>query len=267
MFTSLNQIGSFIQALEHAMAHNQQIVLDRRDYDGLVACVSSLASASHDLGWNVTESAAQSAIEGMGLCEKVGDCFGFRDASAGRVQGPLKVLVKCLEHESSLKVALVLAADKAELLNPKTPIFGSVVREQFPKAKFEVDEAAKCLAFGRATATIFHLMRVMEIALGAIHSCLGIPIALQGVDRNWGKILGRINYEVTKRSKGKAWAERDYFKEIYARLDAIKDAWRNQTMHVENVYTEQEAQILFDDTRALMEKIAARMDQRGVPNA
>ena len=36
-------------------------------------------------------------------------------------------------------------------------------------------------------------------------------------------------------------------------------------MHVEIVYTEEDAQILFDATKALMQKIASRMEENGQP--
>ena len=54
---------------------------------------------------------------------------------------------------------------------------------------FELDEAAKCLALGRSTAAVFHLMRAMEVGIRSVARCLGIPDPLKPAERNWGSIL------------------------------------------------------------------------------
>ena len=36
-------------------------------------------------------------------------------------------------------------------------------------------------------------------------------------------------------------------------------------MHVENDYTEEEARLILGNVRGLMEKIASRMDEKGLP--
>ena len=43
------------------------------------------------------------------------------------------------------------------------------VNDKFPSAAFDIDEAGKCLAIGRSTAAVFHLMRALETAIRAVH--------------------------------------------------------------------------------------------------
>jgi hypothetical protein len=38
-------------------------------------------------------------------------------------------------------------------------------------------------------------------------------------------------------------------------------------MHVESIYTGEEARLIFDNTGAFMKKIASRMDEQGLPFA
>jgi hypothetical protein len=38
-------------------------------------------------------------------------------------------------------------------------------------------------------------------------------------------------------------------------------------MHVEHVYTQDEARVLFDATKGLMERLASRLDESGAPLA
>jgi len=142
--------------------------------------------------------------------------------------------------------------------------FGKDVISKFPSAAYDIDEAAKCLALSRATASVFHLMRVMEVALGALHKCLGITVALVGNDRNWGNILNRIRDNIKARGN---FNEKLFFQELYALLDAVKDAWRNATMHVEDKKTEDEAEMIFITVRSFMKKLSSRMDESGVPLA
>jgi hypothetical protein len=63
------------------------------------------------------------------------------------------------------------------------------------------------------------------------------------------------------------FSETDLFQEFYARLDAVKDAWRNSTMHVEKQYSPEEAEAIFSMTCSFMSKIASRMDETGQPLA
>ena len=133
---------------------------------------------------------------------------------------------------------------------------------KFPSAVYDLDEAGKCLALERGTAAVFHSMMVVEHILIAINHCLGITTPLVGNDQNWGNILKRIKDEIASRSK---WPEKDYFQELYARLDAVKDAWRNSTMHVEKKYTPDEAEEIFRLTLQTLEKAASKMDEQGNP--
>lgn len=158
-----------------------------------------------------------------------------------------------------------LGEREADLYFSKEPHFGAGVRNQFPSATFEIDEAAKCLAFGRSTASVFHLMRVLEAGIGAIYKCLGIGTLPAGSNPSWGMVLEEIRKELAKR--GKAFSENDAFKDMYAWLGAVKDAWRNPTLHFEDKKTEEEAQEILLAVQTFMKKVASRMDENGLPLA
>jgi hypothetical protein len=147
--------------------------------------------------------------------------------------------------------------------------FGPNFRTQFSTAIFEVDEAGKCHALGRSTATVFHLMRALEIAIRAVARSLGIPDPVKDAERNWGRILEKIKKELERRQSAAAWrsGDKEFFAEAYASLDAVRVAWRNPTMHVENKYTEDEAEHIFVTVRGFTKKLASRMDENGEPKA
>jgi len=107
-------------------------------------------------------------------------------------------------------------------------------------------------------------MKVVGHVLIAVHQCLGIGTPLVGSSKNWGSILGRIKDEIGRCTK---WPEKDFFQELYARLDAVKDAWRSSTMHVEKKHTPDEAEEIFKLTMRTLENAAVRMDEKGTPQA
>lgn len=61
--------------------------------------------------------------------------------------------------------------------------------------------------------------------------------------------------------------DREFFEGIYASLDAVRTAWRNPTMHIENKYTDDEAEHIFVAIKGFMKKLASRMDEGGLPVA
>jgi hypothetical protein len=133
-----------------------------------------------------------------------------------------------------------------------------------------VDEGGKCCALSRDTAAIFHLMRAMEIAIRACAKCLAIADSLKPSERNWGDILRHVKEKIDQKNAAKNWtnlSDREFFESAYASLDAVRVAWRNTTMHVENKYNPDEALHIFGAVQGFMKKIASRMDEQGLPLA
>jgi hypothetical protein len=174
-------------------------------------------------------------------------------------------LISTFYMELSGKQFYLLSQSDAALIDPRARLWGPQFAANFPSALYDLDESAKCLAFGMGTAAVFHLMRITEIGLRAVHQCLGITVAFVGTDRNWGNIVNRIRDNISQR--GKTWPEQELFQEFHALLVAVKDAWRNATMHVENKYTPEEAEHIYHVVRGFMKKIASRMDETGAPKA
>lgn len=177
---------------------------------------------------------------------------------------------KTLRRELRLTKLLVLDRSEERYFDPEEPLFGWEVDMFFPGAAYEVDEASKCMALGRYTATVFHLMRLLESALAAVGRCLEIPDPVKEAERNWGIMLDKIKTEMDRRSKdaNAGWpdpADKVLFREIYVSLDAVRVAWRNATMHVESKYTYEEAEHIFGAVRGLMRKVSHRMTEDGEP--
>lgn len=170
-----------------------------------------------------------------------------------------------LRLHDELEAKFLISLNKAEADEFVSDGFGDEVHEKFPSIVFELDEASKCMALGRYTAAVFHWMRSVESALRAVRLCLGAtaPLAAQG--RNWGNILNEIRDMRT--GKAPRWPENDYFSAVASSIEAVMHAWRNSTMHIENKYTREEAESIRDCVKALLKRVASRMDEQGMPLA
>jgi len=165
-----------------------------------------------------------------------------------------------LTDEVSMMGFLVLDRAQYNLMKPVAELVDWDIARIFPDAARELAEAAKCLALQRATASVFHAMRMLEVAIKKFAEILNIDDPVKPAERNWAIILEKIKtaldekYPNSKRLPGSKGAA---LSEIYASLDAIKHPWRNGTMHVEGFYMDTEAHQLLNYTVFLMRKLGA----------
>jgi hypothetical protein len=190
---------------------------------------------------------------------KYGELFSFGDELYGRIHDEMKT-----------RQFLALSMEEsARFINPKLSWKEVVV--QFPSATVDIEEATRCIALSRATAGVFHMMRSMEIAIRATARCLGIADPVKPAERNWGVILQTLKNSIDAHNQGNpTWTIADdghFFEDAYASFDAVRNAWRNPTMHVERTYTEDDAEDVWRAVRALTRKLASRCDENGDPRA
>jgi hypothetical protein len=172
-----------------------------------------------------------------------------------------------LQDELVDRKVFVLNRDAQRFFNSSLAKFGADFPTRFPSAVYEVDEAGKCYALDRSTACVFHLMRTLEVGIKAVARCLGIPDPTKDAQRNWGFILREIKTAIDEKPSWADLKDKDFFSEIHASLDAVRNVWRNATMHVETKYTPDEAKHVFNSVRGFMAKLTNRCDEDGQPAA
>lgn len=268
--SALNILARLAQHAKTGLPQGHAIFLKPEDFDSLQADSVSLSEVCVELSLTMSASSAGRLcgyLQKASLNESGPDPahYVLLPQDIDRIRGAIDELSNRLPDELASKTALVLPADMVQFYEPAKPIMGAEFAIKFTDAQYDLDEATKCLAFGRYTATVFHLMRMVEILLFALHACLNISTILSGNDRNWGNVLNRIRDAIA--SKGSKWNERNAFQEMFALLGAVKDAWRNSTMHVEKKYTDEECVSIFNAVRDLAQKVARRMDETGKPLA
>jgi hypothetical protein len=265
--SELSGLASFIGGTSLAVgkkeeAFHEEATLDESDRSWLKPRLNCLPEHLTSLGADVTLLCVRDAEQ------RIKNSW----TTWGTVKECLQEITSTLRRELSLKVLLVLQPQEANYFSPKAPLFGQHFADRFKtEGAFELDEAAKCLALSRPTATVFHLMRILEIGIGALSACLGIANPVKPAERNWAIILRRIKEDGIEK-KWPTGADRMLgdgllFESLHASLDAVKNPWRNETMHVSGKYTEDEARHIFVAVEGFMKKLSARMDESGVPSA
>jgi hypothetical protein len=57
----------------------------------------------------------------------------------------------------------------------------------------------------------------------------------------------------------------ELFETAYAALAGMQNPWRNSTMHLDQVYTPDDARHILEIVGGFMRKLASRMDENGDP--
>lgn len=139
---------------------------------------------------------------------------------------------------------------------------------KLPETTEDAENASKCLATGSYTASVFHLMRIMECGVKLATTKMNIGLEeIDLVGKSWGGILRPMSNAIEKleieRKNHATSAERknelksiisDY-SETASHLKHVKDAWRNDTMHPKKTYTEEEAREIYRFVRTFMRNL------------
>lgn len=142
--------------------------------------------------------------------------------------------------------------------------FGEKVARSFPSSTFDANNAGICLAVMQSTASVFHLMRVLEIGLSALGRIFDVSL----VHTNWNPAIEKIESKIREIHKDPAWKvlpdckeQQEFYSQAASHFGILKDAWRNHAMHVRGKYTEEEAERIFENVKAFMQKLAERLTE------
>jgi hypothetical protein len=138
------------------------------------------------------------------------------------------------------------------------------VFSRFPNAMTDVEEARKCLAFGRYTAVVFHLMRVTEAAVLEFQCFLDPPLDPKA---HFGSVLKKLD-QLSLKTEFKNLPNHlkpyaDFLKDVLPQLHAVKASWRNKVSHIDDriiiadVFTEEMALGIYSATLLLMKQLAS----------
>ena len=169
-------------------------------------------------------------------------------------------LTERIMDEMKLKTFFSIEPTSLSLITEKN-LFGQDVMVSFPSAIVDIEEAGKCLAFERWTASVFHLMRVMEVGLRVLGNTLNIP---PDINPSWERILKKCDDESKKpfNQKSPEWQnDSQFFESATAMLHSVKNSWRNPTMHIERIYTEEQAEDIWNAVKGFMRQLSKKLKE------
>lgn len=181
-------------------------------------------------------------------------CIALTPDRLSLVADEIAILTSAFQDEMEARLLFAFPASSARYFSTD-PLFGELVEDAFPDVAYDIAEAGKCRALGRWTATVMHLMRVLESGLAALAKHLDVPSG-----ENWNSVLGAIEgklREVRRRVDGRD--EEQWAAEAGVHLRFIKNAWRNHAMHPLERYDEERAAQIFENTRSFMQHLAGKL--------
>jgi hypothetical protein len=170
-------------------------------------------------------------------------------------------LYRNLDREISSRIFYYIPQERSVYCDPTEPLFGLQVYERFKKAITDIEEAGKCLSFGRGTACVYHLMRVMELGLKSLGKGLDIQYA-----PSWESYLKQIESNITTKhpQKKRSWKKMEaFYRDAAGDLQMVKISWRNPTMHIVRSYTPEEAEDVFRSVRTFMQRLSEHFTDSG----
>jgi hypothetical protein len=156
-------------------------------------------------------------------------------------------------------------------LKPIADVFGPQVLATFFTADdHDPREATLCLIQGRNTAAVFHLMRMLEIGLIPLAAIFNVSME----HTNWGPALEEIEKHIKSMHRIAPWnalADCKDRQEVYGQaashFDMLRIAWRNYTAHARGKYSDDEADIIFRNVKAFLDKTATMLVRYPAPAA
>jgi hypothetical protein len=141
-------------------------------------------------------------------------------------------------------------------------LFGLDVFVRFEDARYDIREAGNCLASGRYTACVYHLMRALEEVLVVLGNEFGQPFD----HANWQTAINTLEKKIRSMQDDPLWKgvpnwkdRREFYAQGISHLAIVKEAWRNYTMHARGKYTEDEAERMLHNVRAFMQGVAEKV--------
>jgi hypothetical protein len=174
--------------------------------------------------------------------------------SLALAQEHLRRLLTLVSAELGIKKFLSLSPKALEIYEPKVPLMGDEVSRVFVDAAYDIAEAGKCLALDRSTAAVFHAMRAMEIAVGVFGINFGVTVSSSnGEPLAWGVVVANIKDKIDVMPSG---PRKDELLKISTMLYHVNRAFRTKTAHPSQIYTQEEAENIFNACKAFMHELA-----------
>lgn len=227
-------------------------------YDLIYQSVERLQKALSDLDAPISLRATTELLSAFDA-SFIGDsgCHVFTGQNLATTIFCMTQIGNSLYIELGQRFFIKLRGANKELYDQEYGLFGDEVDDAFPEAIADISEAGKCLALERWTATVFHLMRAMEVGVATLADKLQATVLNKhGETLPWGILNGNIGDKITLMPDG---SEKDDWQVMHTLLHSANRAYRTKTAHPKKTYDEKEALAAYHATKSFMQAMAERI--------
>lgn len=208
-------------------------VASRRDY---------ITSAFHDV--SVTLEGMQLALSAARAQSAAAMLAGEESPEGSLVQQEIGALRESLGEELAAETIFQLSPDAADLFDSAGTGAAADQHADFPEAAFDLEESAKCLAFERWTAAVWHLGRGLERVLADLGLRHGIlPL------RDWSTLLAEFDAKAAGEG-AEAWTQARLL------LGDIRLNWASDSLAPAERYGEAQARQAYGAVSAFIKQTA-----------
>jgi hypothetical protein len=186
------------------------------------------------------------------------------ETKVGDATGLMREMVRRVHHELCEREFLYVRADLAKHYNEPLTAWG-IVPKRFD-CKEDIEEAERCFALERYTASVFHLMRVAELGLRAFAKKAKVRLAKGPLEwAEWSDLLRAVRAKAeTIAQKQKRGPKKDAALEFYrgslGEFEAFKDVYRNHVSHARATYDYHKAGSALQHVSEFMQRLAGGID-------
>ncbi|MDR3688071.1 MAG: hypothetical protein P4L46_01740 [Fimbriimonas sp.] len=185
-------------------------------------------------------------------------------AKRSQMNSAIQLVTNAFHQEAASWYDAVLKETNARLLHLGHSAVDEFVLAKFPGIHEDYDEAVKCLAAARPTAAVFHLMRIMEVAIRVWADSLDIPrheLNTGGTslrEQPWSEIMRAFltRIETMPSTTEEGAHEKQMQEAALVRLNGVASEWQHSSLHPASRYTASQADEVFDAARAFLPAVA-----------
>ena len=115
---------------------------------------------------------------------------------------------------------------------------------------------------GRYTACVFHLLGVLQVSLALLAKSLRVKF---DSNATWEMVIRTIEAAIKAKQTStpkRSWSRMEpFYTEAVLDLRAIKNAWRNPTMHFRRKYDESQALRVYETVGEFLGHLATRLHE------
>lgn len=253
LFSAMTYLAAAIKHFEFGRQEliqmNTPCYISAEQMGDLMNCANTLKIAGQACDMVATVGAAErlaTFVDGRArlLGKMSADDLGSFNAFASQA-------ISSFSDEMASRVLIALRPIDHALVVAESP-FGEAVIGKFQKQAVDLQEASRCLALGRYTASVFHLMRVMEAAVQRLGKKLKVKADIhkatwyvinQDITNAVSAMPGKTARDTIKKQK---------YANAAANLNSVRMAWRNEVMHPKAQYTRDEAHSIYNHVKEFL---------------